>query len=145
MSNKPLLNWISHPLRDFPVHSIILIIFSLILSIGLWHLTVIYWEMPLFFYLGILVFLVNLLPYFIPTEYEFFDSKIIIHYLMIKIEKNYTDFGCFYSDKKGILLSTFTRPRRLDNFRGQSIRFSKNQSEKDELIKLLLEKIGKQF
>ena len=64
---------------------------------------------------------------------------------MIRIEKKYVDFGCFYADKKGVMLSTFKKPRRLDNFRGQSVRFSKNQKEKEELLKLLENKIGKRF
>jgi len=101
--------------------------------------------MPLFFYLGMLVFIVTLIPYFIPTRYEFYDEKIIIFYLMIRIEKRYEDYGCFYSDKKGVMLSTFKKPRRLDSFRGQSIRFSRDQSEKEELMKLLENKIGKRF
>jgi len=145
MSNKPLLSWISYPFKDTPLTSVLLIIFYLIISLGLWEIAVIKWEMPLFFYLGILVFTISLLPYFIPTKYEFFNDKIIITYLFIKVEKNYSDFGCYYADKKGVMLSTFTKPRRLDNFRGQSIRFSKNQTEKEELFKLLDEKVGKRY
>ena len=145
MSNKPLLSWISYPFKDTPLTSVLLIIFYLIISLGLWEIAVIKWEMPLFFYLGILVFTLSLLPYFIPTKYEFFDDKIIITYLFIKVEKNYSDFGCYYADKKGVMLSTFTKPRRLDNFRGQSIRFSKKQMEKEELFKLLDKKVGKRY
>jgi len=145
MSNKPIISWTSHPLKDFPLSSILLLIFILIISIGLWKITFISWEMPLFFYLGMLVFIVTLIPYFIPTRYEFYDEKIIIFYLMIRIEKRYEDYGCFYSDKKGVMLSTFKKPRRLDSFRGQSIRFSRDQSEKEELMKLLENKIGKRF
>ena len=145
MSNKPLLSWISYPFKDTPLTSVLLIIFYLLISLGLWEIAVIKWEMPLFFYLGILVFTLSLLPYFIPTKYEFFDDKIIITYLFIKVEKNYSDFGCYYADKKGVMLSTFTKPRRLDNFRGQSIRFSKKQMEKEELFKLLDKKVGKRY
>ncbi|RLC48951.1 MAG: hypothetical protein DRZ79_06615, partial [Candidatus Cloacimonadota bacterium] len=66
-------------------------------------------------------------------------------YFIIKVEKKYSDFRCYYADKKGVMLGTFSRPRRLDNFRGQSIRFSKTQEEKERLFKLLDEKIGKRF
>ena len=145
MLNKPIISWTSHPFKDFPRSSILLLIFILVISIGLWKITFINWEMPLFFYLGLLVFIVTLIPYFIPTKYEFYDEKIIIFYLMIRIEKRYEEFGCFYADKKGVMLSTFKKPRRLDSFRGQSIRFSKNQTEKEELIKFLENKIGNRF
>ncbi|OQX70930.1 MAG: hypothetical protein B6D62_03200 [Candidatus Cloacimonas sp. 4484_275] len=145
MSNKPILNWISYPFKDNPATSVLLILFYLIISIGLWQIAVVTWEMPLFFYLGILVFTISLLPYFIPTKYEFFDDKIVITYFIIKVEKKYSDFRCYYADKKGVMLGTFSRPRRLDNFRGQSIRFSKTQEEKERLFKLLDEKIGKRF
>ncbi|HHE38984.1 MAG TPA: hypothetical protein ENL20_10485 [Candidatus Cloacimonetes bacterium] len=145
MSNNPVLSWTSHPLKDFPLSSILLLIFILLISIGLWEITFRSWEMPLFFYLGMLVFIVTLFPYFIPTKYEFYDEKIVIFYFIIRIEKRYEDFGCFYADKKGVMLSTFKKPRRLDSFRGQSIRFSKDQSEKEELLKFLELKIGNKF
>lgn len=63
----------------------------------------------------------------------------------MKVERKYKDFGCFYSDKHGVMLSTFKTPRRLDPFRGLSVRFSKTQSEKDELLKFLENKIGKRY
>ena len=145
MSNKePKLSWTSHPLRDYPITSIILIIFIIILSAALWQIAVVSWEMPLFFYLGLGIFFFSLITYFIPTSYEFYEDKIVIYYFFIRVERAYSDFGCFYTDKKGVMLSTFKAPRRLDGFRGQSIRFSKSRTEKDELIKLLKEKIGNQ-
>ena len=55
--------------------------------------------------------------------------------------KKYTDFGCFYYDKKSVTLGTFKRPRRLDSFRGTMLRFSKDKTEKEELLKFLRTKI----
>ena len=114
------------------------------LAVKLWKIAVIQWEMPLFYYLGLGIFFVSLLPYFMPTTYEFYEDKIRIIYWVVKVERKYSDFGCYYVDKKGVMLSTFTRPRRLDSFRGQSIRFSKTKEEKEELLKILSEKIGNQ-
>jgi hypothetical protein len=143
-NNEPKLSWTSHPLRDYPLTSIVLIVFIIILSAALWQIAVVSWEMPLFFYLGMGIFFFSLITYFIPTRYEFYEDNIVIYYLFVRIERVYSNFGCFYTDKKGVMLSTFKAPRRLDSFRGQSIRFSKTRSEKDELIKLLNEKIGNQ-
>jgi hypothetical protein len=36
-------------------------------------------------------------------------------------------------------------PRRLDPFRGQSLRFSANKEEEKELISILTDKIGKRY
>jgi len=143
MSNdKPLLSWTSHPLRDFPKSSVILIIFIIILGVSLWRIAVIDWEMPLFYYLGLLIFLLSLSPYFIPTKYEFLDETIVVYYWFIRMEKKYTDYKSFYTDKKGIMLSTFKMHRRLDAFRGLNLRFSKTKAEKEQLLAILEDKIG---
>lgn len=143
-NNEPILSWTSHPFRDYPLTSVILIIFIIILSAILWQIAVVGWDMPLFFYLGMGIFFFSLITYFIPTSYEFYEDKIVIYYFFIRIERKYSDYGCFYIDKKGVMLSTFKTHRRLDSFRGQSIRFSKTRAEKDELIKLLKDTIGNQ-
>ena len=145
MSNKPLLKWTSHPLLDYPITSILLIVFLLLISTLFWKIAIHDWDQPLFFYLGFGALLGSLFPYFIPSSYEFYEDEIIIHYSFVKITKNYSEFKCFYNDKKGVMLSTFSVPRRLDHFRGQSIRFSKSKEEKVELFKILESKIGKSF
>jgi len=139
---KPELSWTSHPFREFPITSILLLVIFGILGYGLWQLAVVTWEMPIFYYLGLAFLFMSLLPYFIPTSYACYDYKIVIHYWLFKVEKEYKDFGCYYIDKKGIMLSTFKLPRRLDSFRGQSLRFSRSRDEKEALLALLDRKIG---
>jgi hypothetical protein len=117
----------------------------LFISIFLFRMAFLTWEAPLYFYLGMLFFIGSLITWFIPTTYVLYDDKFEIYYAMIKIEKNWQDYHCWYADKKGILLSTFLRPRRLDGFRGQSLRFSKTGKEKEELYKILSEKVGAKF
>lgn len=144
-SNNVLLEWSSFPLVERPVVSVILIAFIIMLGIILWNITVIHWEMPLFYYLGMFLVILNLSPYFIRTKYILFDDRIQIHYGFIKIIRKYEDFSCFYCDKRGVLLGTFRRPSRLDRFRGQSLRFSVLKSEKEALVRILSDKIGKQY
>jgi hypothetical protein len=117
----------------------------MLLSFMLWQLVIVTWNYPLFFYGGIILVFISLLPYFISTKYELYDEKITIYYAFMKIERKWDDFGCFYSDKRGIMLSTFKTPRRLDSFRGQSLRYSATKSEKAELLILLKQKVGKQY
>jgi len=140
--NEPKLKWTSYPFKDFPVSSILLVSFLIVISLLLWKITVINWQMPLFYYLGMGLFLLSLITYFIPTTYELYEDNILVHYWLIKAERPYSHFGCHYIDKKGIMLSTFKMPRKLDPFRGLSLRFSKTRDEKEELLKILEEKIG---
>ena len=141
-TQEPLLKWTSHPLRDFPLSSSILIAFIIIIAFSLWRIAVIDWEMPFFYYLFVSIFVLSFTPYFIPTTYEFHDDKIVIYYWFYRMEKQYSDYGCYYFDKKGVMLSTFKMPRRLDPFRGLNIRFSKTKKEKEKLLEILEEKIG---
>lgn len=145
MSHKHLLYWKSWPFAERPLPSFMLILFLLLLNILLYWISVVNWMTPFYFIAGSLLVIINLLPYFIITEYWLMDTEIKIRYLFVNISRPYSDFGCFYQDKRGVMLSTFVRPRRLDPFRGLSLRFSKDQSEKEELINILKEKIGKEY
>ncbi len=145
MSPEPLLNWRSWPFVERPKTSVLLIAFLGFLAWFLWNLAVVQWQLPWFYFLGMLLILGNLLPYFIPTTYSLYEYEIVVHYLFLKVSRRYTDFGCFYSDKRGIMLSTFKLPRRLDAFRGQSLRYSKTQAEKEQLIEILGRKVGKKY
>jgi len=145
MSSKPLLEWHSHPFLERPLTSTLLIGFLIVLNLILWQTAVVRWHMPFYYYLGMTLVVANLLPYFVVTRYQFFDDYFRVFYWIIKVQRKYADFGCFYSDKHGITLSTFKMPRRLDPFRGQSLRFSKTRAELPALIELLKEKVGKQY
>ena len=145
MSCKPLLEWKSFPFVERPWTSFFLMLFLILLSFLLWNITIVNWDYPIFYFGGMLLVIGSLLPYFIQTKYELFEDKYIAHYLFIKVERKYSDFGCFYHDKRGIMLSTFKTPRRLDAFRGQSLRFSAGQTEKEALIKILTDNIGKHY
>ncbi len=146
MSNKGLLlSWVSFPAREYPRTTALLVLFIIMMAVILWQITVVHWQMPLFYVLGCLILFIGIIPYFVATKYEFYYDGLKVLYPFVTVEKKYSDFGCFYMDKKGVMLSTFKMPRRLDPFRGQSIRFTRNKAEKEELIKLLTEKIGKQF
>lgn len=145
MLPEPLLTWRSWPFVERPKSSALLLAFLAFLAWFLWNLAVNQWQQPWFYFLGTLLVLGNLLPYFIPTTYYLYEYEIVVYYLFLKITRRYADFGCFYGDKRGIMLSTFKLPRRLDPFRGQSLRFSKTQAEKEQLIEILQRKIGKQY
>ena len=143
--NEALHSWTSFPFVDRPVHSVGLCVVLFITAYILWQLTIVKWDAPLYYFLGVFILLIGIIPYFIPTSYYFFENGLLIQYPIVKIEKLYSDFGCFYADKMGIMLSTYKIPRRMDTFRGQSIRFSKSANERQQILNFLKEKIGKQY
>lgn len=145
MSCKPRLEWNSFPFVERPLTSFFLMLFLIFLAFILWKVAVVQWGYPIFYFGGMLLVIGSLLPYFISTKYMLYDDKIVMHYIFFKVERKLADFGCFYTDKRGIMLSTFKTPRRLDVFRGQSLRFSAQQTEKEEVIKILTELIGKKY
>lgn len=140
-----ILSWKSTPFLERPYTTVALISFLILLSIILYQITIIQWQTPFFYAAGMLLVIANLLPYFITTEYYLYETEIVIKYAFVKITRKYSDFGCFYLDSKGVMLSTFKVPRRLDPFRGQSLRFSSGKAEKEQLIEFLKIKVGKQY
>jgi len=145
MYPEPVIKWKSWPFIERPFTSFFLVVFLAALALFVYWLAVINWHQPIYYVLGMLLILGSLLPYFIRTDYEMYEDKYIIRYLFLKISRPYSDFGCFYLDKRGIMLSTFKMPRRLDPFRGQSLRFSADGKERVQLVELLKAKIGKQY
>jgi len=142
---KALHHWTSFPFVDRPKHSVFVCLTVVLMAYILWELAVVTWEQPLFYILGIMILFIGLAPYFVPTRYYFFEEGLLVQYPILKVEKLYKDFGCFYVDKSGIMLSTFKLPRRLDAFRGQSIRFSKTREEREAIIEFLKAKVGKRY
>ena len=139
--NKALYYWTSFPAIDHPKKTVMVGIIILITAYILWQLAIVEWDQPLYYVLGIIILFISLAPYFVPTSYYFFEDGFLVQYPFVKIEKKYTEYGCFYSDKMGFMLSTYKKPRRMDAFRGQSFRYSKTKIEKEEIMSFLEEKI----
>lgn len=149
MSNKKEVvhfDWVSFPFVDRPRTSTLLVVFLIFLSLLLRFFIEHALMLPIgWFWISMVLILISISSYFIPSHYTFLNDRVVAKYIFMKVERKYKDFGCFYSDKHGVMLSTFKTPRRLDPFRGLSVRFSKTQSEKDELLKFLENKIGKRY
>lgn len=143
---KVYFEWVSFPFVDRPRTSTLLVAFLIFLSFLLRYFVEHAMLLPIaWFWAGMILILISISSYFIPSNYTFMENKVIARYLFIKFAREYKEFGCFYSDKHGVMLSTFKTPRRLDPFRGMSIRYSKTQLEKEELLDFLEKKIGKRF
>ncbi|MCD4828409.1 MAG: hypothetical protein K8R90_03140 [Candidatus Cloacimonetes bacterium] len=141
-ADSPLLEWTSWPLVDYPRSSLFLTAFLVFLVWLLWQIAVVDWQMPLFYVLGIVFVSGSLITWFIPTRYRLWPDRVEAIYLSIRMKRQWSDFRCHYTDKKGVMLSTFAHQSRLDRFRGLSLRFSRNREEKEQLMAILVEKLG---
>jgi len=145
MSHEILVSWKSIPWLEKPWMTVFLFSLLILMALILWHITVFSWGSPIMYFVSLMILFLNLLPYFIVTKYELYEDRIEVSYMFVKVKRSYSDFGCFYRDKNGVMLSTFKLPRRLDAFRGQSLRFSKDQKEAPQVMDLLMMKIGKKY
>lgn len=146
VKDKVNFDWVSFPFVDRPRTSTLLVVFLIFLSVLLRYFIEHAMLLPIgWYWISMMLIFASISSYFIPSRYTFFENRIVAKYLFFKVERPYKDFGCFYSDKHGVMLSTFKTPRRLDPFRGMSVRYSKTQLEKEELLNFLEQKIGKRF
>jgi len=93
-----------------------------------------------FLILSIAILTISLSPFFFPTTYTFQDDCITVKSLLRKSSRNWDSFKSYYPDRNGLLLSPFTSPSRLENFRGLYIRFEGNRSEVVDFIEKKLKK-----
>ena len=133
MSNQsiPQQTWRVHPLCENWTRSALLILFLLLLF------SIIYW---LFQSLSVVLLSIifvtgSLYRYFVPFRYEFYEHQLVVSAPFYQLTKPWSGFRSFYVDNNGVLLSPFTKPSRLENFRGTYVRFGTNRSEVIDFIK----------
>ena len=88
--------------------------------------------------LAVIIMLVSMSSFFLPTRYELDQKKVKIRFFFTNREREWSAFRSFYVDKNGVLLSPFAKPSRLENFRGVYVRFSRN---KDQVVDFVRSKI----
>jgi hypothetical protein len=119
------LIWTAHPAKERPRATILLVLFIIALEIGIY-----FSFQSLFIVLLAPVFLVASLSAFIfPTSYRLDYEGVTVKGVIFRHTRPWTQFRTYYADKRGVQLSTFVRPSRLDPFRGMSLLFSKDNRE----------------
>ncbi len=89
---------------------------------------------------GILIFLLTLSTFYFPTTYTVDEKRVTIKYVFSAKSRNLTAFRSVYPGLRGILLSPFLAPSRLENFRGFYLRYGQNnKAEVDDFLRDLLE------
>jgi hypothetical protein len=119
------LTWIVHPLRENWKRSALLLLCLTLFFIG------IYWafQSPLVTCLSIIFLLGSLYRYFVPFRYTLDEDGVVVTSLFYRLTKPWSAFRSFYVDNNGVLLSPYTKPSRLENFRGIYVRFGGNRAE----------------
>lgn len=136
MSDEVVLRWSIHPVKRSTKISILVILFLLVV----WFLVYLTTFSLLLTILSLVIMLGSLSPFFLPTYYELDNKKIKVKFFFNTKEKQWSMFRSFYVDKKGVLLSPFEKPSRLENFRGLYVRFNQN---KEEVVDFVSSKIAR--
>ncbi len=128
MENK--LTWVSHPVKESIKKNIIALLGIIIILVGgfIW----LYIPGVL---MGFVIILLTLLPYFMPTKYSIDEHGIRVQYMFQNKLYEWKHFRSFYIDENGVLMSPFSSPSRLENFRGIYVRYGDKKKEIIELIK----------
>ncbi len=132
MENK--LTWVSHPVKESIKKNIIALFGIIVILVGgfIW----LYIPGVL---MGFVIILLTLLPYFMPTKYSIDEQGIRVQYMFQNKLYEWKHFRSFYIDENGVLMSPFSSPSRLENFRGLYVRYGDKKEKIIELIKLYME------
>jgi len=89
----------------------------------------------LWFIVSMLLLGGSLAPYFAPTRYRMTEEGVEAFQFFHTTRKTWESFRSYYEDRKGVLLSPFDRPSRLENYRGLYLRFGDRRDEVMTYIK----------
>ena len=130
------LIWKSHPAKERPVATVFVVLFILIILYLVYDIS----EEPIMVFIAILIFMFSLTTFFFPTTYTVDESKVSIKYLFTLKERNLSAFRAVFPGRRGILLSPYLGPTRLENFRGFYLRYGpENKEEVDKILTELIE------
>jgi hypothetical protein len=127
-----VLEWTCHKAKRRPM--ITLGVTALILLFG----TFVYFmtdHSRMFTALALVVLFLSLARFYLPIRYRLTEKGIAIKSLTQALTREWKVFRTCYPDKNGILLSPFTRPTRLENFRGLFLLFEDNAEEVTDYVK----------
>lgn len=125
------LEWTSHPLKRRPLVSVAVTLFIIFIGLIVHSLT----ASTFFTTAALIIMLGSLGRFYFPTGYILTESQVTIKSTTHTITRNWSTYRSFYTDNNGILLSPFTEPSRLENFRGVYMIFNDNADEVAAFVK----------
>ncbi|MEE9553847.1 MAG: hypothetical protein V3W18_06070 [candidate division Zixibacteria bacterium] len=132
-------SWNSHPARERPVAAAFVLAAILTIFYYVYDMT----GSPVMVLVAVMIFIVSLSTFFFPTRYTVDEKQVTIKYLYSSKERNLSAFRTIFPGRRGVLLSPFLGPSRLENYRGFYLRYSKDNKEQiDMFLKDLFEGIA---
>lgn len=129
------LSWVSHPAKERPMAAAVVSVLVLIIFYMVYSMT----HNAIMILVAILIFFISLSTFYFPTRYTIDEKKVTIKYLYTVKDRNLSAFRTSYPGRRGILLSPFLQPSRLENYRGFYLRYAKfNKEEVDRFVEDLL-------
>jgi len=119
------LEWTCHPVKRKPLVSAAVTLFIVLVAVTIYLTT----YSRLFTVLGLVILLMSLAKFYLPTRFKLSDRGITIKTTTQTLFKEWEIYRSCYPDKKGILLSPFVEPSRIENFRGLYVMFEGNADE----------------
>ncbi len=134
--STPDLSWKVHPIVENRIKSVLLLLFLTII------LSIIYisFQSIVFLFLSACILIGPLYKYFLPYNYHCDLDTLTVSTCCSTTNRSWDTFKSSYVDKNGILLSPFSKPTRLENFRGIYVRFGKHPPE--EIINYIQTRIS---
>jgi hypothetical protein len=130
-----VMAWTCHPVRRRPLVSLLVTLFVILIGMVVYLAT----SSNIFTVLALVILYASLAKFYFPTRYRFTEKGFEVKTTTQKLFKPWSMFRSFYPDKNGVLLSPFTRPTRLENFRGVYIMFADNR---DSVIEYVSQHVG---
>lgn len=127
----PVLEWKCHPAKSRPGVSVLVTVFIMAIVLLVHYTTDSRWMAVL---AGIILF-ASLAKFYFPTLYRLTDENVTVKTTTQTLVKPWSMYRSFYSDKKGVLLSPFGRPSRLEAHRGIRLMFENNRDEVIDFVK----------
>ena len=127
--------WKVWPAKERPLLSFGLIVFLFAVWIAVGY---IYREV-VWVFLAVILLLGAVAPYFVITCYGLDREGISVKRYFTTTRKKWGELRSFYPDKRGVLVSPFANPSRLENFRGVYLRFGGNR---EKVLAVLEQNIG---
>lgn len=124
------LAWSVHPARE-SIGKTVAVVIVIICSSVVVYLTT---GDRFLSFLSLLILTASLHSFFTQTEYRLSEEGVEVKGVFGHLKKNWSDFKRFYADKKGITLSPFEKPSRLEAFRSVRLLFGGNREDVVEFV-----------
>ena len=109
--------WTSHPIRHRPWTGLGLTLFVFLLIIGVQAS----FHDPLMTVLSAIVLALSLTPFYLPTYYRLTQDDVSIRTPFRSRKKSWDIFRRWEADRRGVLISPFDSPSRLDRLHGLNL------------------------